>query len=100
VLIVEIGLLVLFLDGDRVDAPLSAFELVNPINVTAGMSTSSSPLVSCCSTRSICSSPEQHILDAVNSIERRGGNEAPCLDRLTRLSEVTIRMKVGLPVPV
>ena len=38
--------------------------------------------------------------EAVNFIGRLGGREAPCLERLTLPSEVTIRLKVGLPVPV
>ena len=47
-----------------------------------------------------CSSPGQHMREAVNFIGRLGGREAPCLERLTLPSEVTIRLKVGLPVPV
>ena len=46
------------------------------------------------------SSPEQHILDAVNRICLRSGSGASCLERLTRPSEVTIRLYDGLPVPV
>ena len=38
--------------------------------------------------------------EAVNFIGRLGGRDAPCLERLTLPSEVTIRLKVGLPVPV
>ena len=38
--------------------------------------------------------------EAVNCIGRLGGRDAPCLERLTLPSEVTIRLKVGLPVPV
>ena len=37
---------------------------------------------------------------AVNFIGRLGGRDAPCLERLTLRSEVTIRLKVSLPVPV
>ena len=38
--------------------------------------------------------------EAVNFIGRLGGRGAPCLERLTLPSEVTIRLNVGLPVPV
>ena len=38
--------------------------------------------------------------EAVNFIGRLGGRDVPCLERLTLPSEVTIRLKVGLPVPV
>ena len=38
--------------------------------------------------------------EAVNFIGRLGGRDAPCSERLTLPSEVTIRLKVGLPVPV
>ena len=37
---------------------------------------------------------------AVNFIGRLGGRVAPCLERLTLPSEVTMRLNVGLPVPV
>ena len=47
-----------------------------------------------------CSSPEQHMREAVNFIGRLGGRYAPCLERLTLTSEVTMRLNVGLPVPV
>ena len=47
-----------------------------------------------------CSSPGQHMREAVNFIGRLGGRDSPCLERLTLPSEVTIRLKVGLPVPV
>ena len=47
-----------------------------------------------------CSSPGQHMRKAVNFIGRLGGRDAPCLERLTLPSEVTIRLNVGLPVPV
>jgi hypothetical protein len=46
------------------------------------------------------SSPRQHIVDAMNRICRRSGSELPCLERRTRPSDVTIRLYVGLPVPV
>ena len=38
--------------------------------------------------------------EAVNFLGRLGGRGAPCLERLTLPSEVTIRLNVGLPVPV
>ena len=38
--------------------------------------------------------------EAVNFIGRLGGSDAPCLERRTLPSEVMIRLKVGLPVPV
>ena len=38
--------------------------------------------------------------EAVNFIGRLGGRDAPCLERRTLPSEVTIRLNVGLPVPV
>ena len=38
--------------------------------------------------------------EAVNFIGRLGGRGAPCLERLTLPSEVTIRLNVGFPVPV
>ena len=38
--------------------------------------------------------------EAVNFIGRLGGRGALCLERLTLPSEVTIRLNVGLPVPV
>ena len=36
----------------------------------------------------------------MNRICRRCGREAPCLERRTLPSDVTIRLYVGLPVPV
>ena len=63
-------------------------------------SRSSSLFVSSCSTSTRFSSPGQHIRDAVNRICLRGGSDAPCLERLTLPSEVTMRLYVGLPVPV
>ena len=53
-----------------------------------------------CSIGTRCSSPEQHMQEAVNIIGRLGGRDAPCLERLTLPSEVTMRLNVGLPVPV
>ena len=53
-----------------------------------------------CSIGTRCSSPEQHIREAVNFIGRLGGRDAPCLECRTRPLEVTIRLNVGLPVPV
>ena len=53
-----------------------------------------------CSIGTRYSSPGQHMREAVNFIGRLGGRDAPCLERLTLPSEVTIRLKVGLPVPV
>ena len=53
-----------------------------------------------CSIGARCSSPGQHMREAVNFIGRLGGRGAPCLERLTLPSEVTIRLNVGLPVPV
>ena len=47
-----------------------------------------------------CSSPGQHMREAVKFIGRLGGRDAPCLERLTLPSEVTMRLNVGLPVPV
>ena len=38
--------------------------------------------------------------EAVNFIGRLGGRDAPCLERLTLPSEVTMRLNVGLPLPV
>ena len=37
---------------------------------------------------------------AVNFIGRLGGRDAPCWESLTLPSEVTMRLNVGLPVPV
>ena len=53
-----------------------------------------------CSIGTRCSSPGQHMREAVNFIGRLGGRDAPCLERLTLPSEVTMRLNVGLPVPV
>ena len=53
-----------------------------------------------CSIGTRCSSPGQHMREAVNFIGRLGGRDAPCLERRTLPSEVTIRLNVGLPVPV
>ena len=53
-----------------------------------------------CSIGTMCSSPEQHMREAVNFIGLLGGRDAPCLERLTLPSEVTMRLNVGLPVPV
>ena len=47
-----------------------------------------------------CSSPGQHMREAVNFIGLLGGRDAPCLERLTLPSEVTMRLSVCLPVPV
>ena len=57
-------------------------------------------VMSSCSTGTRCSSPGQHIREAVNFICLLGGSDALCLERLTLPSEVTMRLKVGLPVPV
>ena len=53
-----------------------------------------------CSIGTRCSSPGQHMQEAVNFICRLDGRDAPCLERLTLPSEVTIRPTVGLPVLV
>ena len=53
-----------------------------------------------CSIGTRCSSPGQHMREAVNFIGRLGSRGAPCLERRTLPSEVTIRLNVGLPVPV
>ena len=53
-----------------------------------------------CSIGTRCSSPGQHMREAVNFIGRLGGRDAPCLERLTLPSEVTMRLNVGLTVPV
>ena len=53
-----------------------------------------------CSIGTRCSSPGQHMREAVNFICLLGGRDAPCLERLTLPSEVTMWLNVGLPVPV
>ena len=53
-----------------------------------------------CSLGTRCSSPGQHMREAVNFIGRLGGRDVPCLERLTLPSDVTIRLKEGLPVQV
>ena len=53
-----------------------------------------------CSIGTRCSSPGQHMREAVNFIGRLDGRDAPCLERLTLPSEVTMRLNVGLPVLV
>ena len=53
-----------------------------------------------CSIGTRCSSSGQHMREAVNFIGRLGGRDAPCLERLTLPSEVTMWLNVGLPVSV
>ena len=57
-------------------------------------------VMSSCSTGTRCSSPGQHMREAVNFIGLLGGRDTPCLERLTLPSVVTMRLNVGLPVPV
>jgi hypothetical protein len=66
-----------------IDAPLLAGTFVASIDEAVGVSYPVSSLDSFCADCTMSSSPGQHILDAVNCIGLRGGNEVPCLDRLT-----------------
>ena len=91
-------------EGDREGSDVShprglrfAREVIVVLVVTPEVT---SLFMSSCSTWTRCSSPEQHIREAVNFICLLGGSDAPCLERLTLPSEVTMRLKVGLPVPV
>ena len=72
-----------------VDVPLLAGALVASINEAVGVSYPVSSLNSFCLDCTMFSSPGQHILDARNRIGLRGGNEVPCLERLTLPSDVT-----------
>ena len=72
-----------------VDVPLLACTVVTSIDEAVGVSYPVSSLDSFSADCTMFSSPGQHILDAMNPIGLRGGNEVPCLDRLTLPSDVT-----------
>ena len=72
-----------------VDVPLLAGALVASFDEAVGVTYPVSSLNSFCADCTKSSFPGQHILDARNRIDLRGGNEVPCLDRLTLPSDVT-----------
>jgi hypothetical protein len=72
-----------------VDVPLLAAALGASIDEAVGESYPVSYLNSFCADCTKFASPGQHILDAMNCIGLRDGNEVPCLDLLTLPSDVS-----------